>query len=184
MGLKIPQNQIVKSQYTSGGEYMFISTQKGYQGYYYELNGKLFAGKEFNANNPEITKIQSSNYNKLLGKASTYAYGKISGTKIINNIVNSLPNSNSPNLTDVVDASSGNMNDTLISLNTLPEKTKFYCSKTNVSPIIIKEIDEQNYTNLQKDPLYKTTYVGNYNNKFQSIDEAEKQLPGIKTFIG
>lgn len=164
MPLKIPQNQIVKSQYTSGGEYMFISTQNEYQGYYYELNGKIFAGKEFNTNNPEIVKIQSDSFNKLLGKASTYVYGKISGAKIKNSIVKSLPKSDNPNINDV--------------------GTKFYCSKVNISPILIKEIDEQTYINLQKDPLYKITYTGTYNDKFQSIDEAEKQLPGVKAFIG
>lgn len=184
MALKIPQNQIVKSQYTSGGEYMFVSTQNEYQGYYYELSGKLFAGKEFNTNNPEIAKIQSDKFNKLLGKASTYAYGKISGAKITNNTVKAQPNISNPSVTDVVDASTTNMNDTLISINTTPEKPKFYCSKINNSPILIKEIDEQTYINLQKDPLYKTTYVGDYNSKFQSVEDAEKQIPGLETFIG
>ena len=164
MGLKIPQNQIVQSKYTSGGEYMFVSTQNEYQGYYYDLNGKLFAGKEFNSNNPEIVRIQSSNFNKLLGKTSTYVYGRISGTKINTSVVNALPKSDNPNITDV--------------------GTKFYCSKINVSPILIKEIDEQTYENIQRDPIYRTTYVGTYNNKFQSTDEADKQLPGLKIFIG
>jgi len=164
MPLKIPQNQIIESKYTIGKEYMFVSTQNEYQGYYYELNGKLFAGKEFNPNNPEIIKIQSSRFNKLLSNLSTYTYGKLSGVNISSNIVNSLPKSDNPNASSI--------------------ETKFYCSKINVSPTIIKEISEDNYKTIQNDPIYKTTYVGIYNNKVQSIDDADKQIPGLKTFLG
>jgi hypothetical protein len=183
MGLKVPKNQIVTSKYTSGGEYVTDKEYKNYQGYYYELNNKVYVGKEFNTTASILLKANSPDVNKLITNPFTSIYGAISGIKIINSIVNSLPNSSSPNLTDVVDASSSNMNDTLISLNTPPEKTKFYCSKVNSSPILIKEIDKQNYTNLQNDPLYKTTFIGTYNNKNQTPDEAEKQLPGIKAFL-
>ena len=40
MGLRVPQNQIVESKYTSGNEYMFAKTYKEYKGYYYEMSGK------------------------------------------------------------------------------------------------------------------------------------------------
>ena len=87
MGLRIPQNQIVANKYTIGKEYMYKDTYREYQGYYYELNNKLFTGKEFNSNAPELILIPKNNnvpsgFNSLLTKASTYVYGRISKTKI------------------------------------------------------------------------------------------------------
>ena len=87
MAIRIPQNQIVTSKYTAGKEYMYKDTYREYQGYYYELNNKLFTGKEFNSNAPELILIPKNNnvlfgFNSLLTKASTYVYGKVSGTKI------------------------------------------------------------------------------------------------------
>ena len=76
VNVRIPQNQII-SKYTAGNEYMLTKTQNEYKGYYYELNNKTFAGKTFDPNNPEIVKIKSDKFNKLLSKASTYAYGAI-----------------------------------------------------------------------------------------------------------
>ena len=43
MGVRVPQNQIIESKYTSGNEYMFAKTYKEYKGYYYEMSGKQFA---------------------------------------------------------------------------------------------------------------------------------------------
>jgi len=164
MGLRIPQNQIIKSQYTAGGEYMFANTQNEYQGYYYELNGKKFAGKEFNINNPEIIRINPNNYNKLLGNASTYVYGTLSRIKISGtDRIFSLP-----------------VNNSNATLNT---KVDFYCCKINQNPLIIKAINEETYISLQKNTLYKTTYVGTYNNIYQSLEDAEKQIPGMISFL-
>jgi len=166
MALRIPQNKIVKSKYTTGKEYMFETTYREYQGYYYELNGKLFAGKEFNSNAPILIKINSDNVNKLLTNPQTYAYGRVSGTKVKTNKIVSLPQSDTSSLID----KGGEY------------FLQFYCSKINSN--IIKSIDEQTYVNLQSNPLYKTTYIGTYNNKNQIPDDAEKQLSGIKTFLG
>ena len=92
MGLRVPQNQIVTSKYTSGKEYIFNSTYREYIGYYYELNGKLFAGKEFSTTSPELIRINSNKVNNLLTHPSTYVYGKISGVKIPNIKITQLPN--------------------------------------------------------------------------------------------
>lgn len=165
MGLRIPQNQTVTSKYTSGKEYMFSSTYREYIGYYYELNGKLFAGKEFSTTAPELIRIDSSKVNNLLTSPSTYVYGKISSTKLPSLKIISLPSSNNNNLVD----KGGEY------------FLQFYCSKINSN--VIKSIDENTYVKLQNDPLYKTTFIGAYNNKNQTPDEAEKQLPGIKAFL-
>lgn len=166
MGLRIPQNQAVTSKYTSGKEYMFNSTYREYIGYYYELNQKLFAGKEFSTSAPEIIKIDSSKVNKLLTNPSTYTYGKISGIKMNDNNISTLPSS-----TDNIYDKGGE------------EFIRFFCQKENQTPILIKEISEDTYKSLQNNPLYKTTYIGNYNDSKHNIDDANKEMPGLKTFL-
>lgn len=155
MGIRIPQNQIVKSKYTAGKEYMFELTHKEYIGYYYELNNKTFAGKEFNSNSPLLVKIIPENINSLLTKASTYVYGRILKTKIVNTKITQLPND-------------------------LSRELNFYCKKINDTNI--KIISEESYLFLKLDPLYQTTYIGTYKGNYQSSEQAETQLPGIKNF--
>ena len=60
---------------------------------------------------------------------------------------------------------------------------KFFYQKINQSPIIIKEIDEDTYKALQNNPLYQTTFIGTYNNKTQTPEIAETQMPGINAFL-
>ena len=79
MSIRIPKNIIVESKYTIGNEYILLSSYQQYQGYYYEMNGKYFAGKEFDQNAPELQKILSSKSNNLLTLASTFLFGKLSG---------------------------------------------------------------------------------------------------------
>jgi hypothetical protein len=62
--------------------------------------------------------------------------------------------------------------------------TRFFYKKVNEQPIIIKEIDENTYKSLITNSLYQVTFIGTYQGKTQSIDEAERQLPGIKAFLG
>jgi len=54
MALRIPKNQIITGKYTLGKEYVILSSYAPYQGYYYNLNGRTFAGKEFDPKAPEI----------------------------------------------------------------------------------------------------------------------------------
>ena len=42
----IPASKIKKG-YTSGNEYVYPKTTKYYKGYYYTINGKSYAGKDF-----------------------------------------------------------------------------------------------------------------------------------------
>jgi hypothetical protein len=187
MGLRVPQSQIVTSKYTSGKEYIFNSTYREYIGYYYELNGKLFAGKEFSTVASELIKIDSNKVNNLLTHPSTYIYGKISGVKIPQNKITSFPLT-TPNANDFPQLLSENpgVNSKVASVVSLDpfsnNLVQFYCSKINSN--IIKLIDENIYVKLQNDPLYQTTFIGTYNNKTQTSEVAETQLPGINAFLG
>ncbi len=167
MGLRIPQNQIIPNKYTSGNEYMLKDTQIEYKGYYYEASGRIYAGKEFNINNPEIVRINQDNVNGLLGRASTYLYGVLSGIELPTSDIPSQPLSLGENLYD----REGNL------------FTKFFCKRRNSNPIVIKEIDEDTYISLQKNPLFETTYIGEYQGIFKSIEEAENEVKGIEQLL-
>jgi hypothetical protein len=165
MSIRIPSNQIVTSKYTAGSELLVESTNTVYVGYYYELNNNLYAGKSYNEKAPKLIKIKDRN--TLLGKNNSLAiFSLISG---ITSQTLQKPNPTS-----------------LPSIPPLIKETttvKFYCKKINIQPILIKEISEDNYKSLQLDPLYQTTYVGTYQGKFQSLDQANQQIPGLKSFV-
>jgi hypothetical protein len=137
MGLRIPQNIIVTSKYTSGKEYMFVSTYREYIGYYYEMNSKLFAGKEFNNNAPELISITSNQVNKLLTNPDTYIYGRVSGTKIAQATIES-----SVFVPTEEDYQRG-------------FKTRYFIKKLNTGSIFIKEVNKTTFEQIQSDPLYQ-----------------------------
>lgn len=167
MSIRIPKNIIVTSKYTSGREYMVISTYKEYKGYYYELNNRIFAGKEFSINAPELQKIEVSKINPLLTKASTYVYGLISNIQFLS----SKPTSKIYNPTEE------ELNRGFV--------TRYFSKKLNETPIIIKEIDENSYKELQQNYIYQVILI-----KWSTVSDneiiktqADKEMPGIKAFL-
>ena len=164
MSLKIPKNIIIESKYTQGKEYITIDTYKEYQGYYYELNDRVFAGKEFDVFAPELIRISSNKVNPLLTRLSTYVYGALSQKQndILSTVINVLSTDTNPN-TD----KSG--------------EDTYYTRKINEIPYSIKQITKETYTNTLKDPIYQSVIVkADYSN----IDQAEQQIPGLKAFLG
>ena len=162
MGLRIPLNQSVTSKYTTGGEYIIESTYNEYKGYYYELNGKIFAGKEFNVNAPILVKLEKDKLNPLLLNSSTFVYGKVSGV----NLNNQEPNSYYFN-SDTTD-------------NTL----RYFISKNTVKPLSIKEINIDTFEQFKNNVLYTSVsiyYQGGFND--EELNKAEQILPGIKTYL-
>jgi hypothetical protein len=171
MALKIPSNQI-KFNYTAGGEYIFKDTYRDYQGYYYETNGKAFAGKEFNQYAPELERVQikegnNRRFNPLLANAATFIYGKISKIVLPSDKINSIINKK-------------------YSESTNPT-VKFFAKKVNSNPILIKEIDKNEYDRLAKNPLYQVISIeypeGDYFVNPSTLDKAELEMPGIRSFI-
>jgi hypothetical protein len=59
--MKPPSNLIMPGKYTIGNEFVLANSGVDYQGYYYEFQGRLFAGKTFNILAPEIIKKESIN---------------------------------------------------------------------------------------------------------------------------
>lgn len=156
--MRVPKNIIQTGKYTSGGEFVEELSNKPYQGYYYELNGSLYTGKEYSVNAVKI--IKNQNQNQLYNNSNTAMFSFMSG---ITSQQLSVPSINS------------------ISANTT--STRFFAQKINVNPIIIKETDEKSYVSLQGTPLYKTTFIGSYNGVNQNVNQAEAQIPGLKTFL-
>jgi hypothetical protein len=156
--MRVPLNLIKTGKYTTGGEFVFKSTNASYKGYYYELNGSYFIGKEFKENADEIIKIKEAN--TLLSRASTFMYSYVSGITS-QQLARDPLKSIQPNMeTDVV-------------------PIRYFARKTNVIPINIKEISLETYDSVKNDPLYQTTFIS----KIQSIDKADTQMPGLKLFL-
>ena len=160
--MRIPKNIIETSKYTSGKEFVYKLTQTPYQGYYYVLNNLFYVGKEYNQDAPELIKITQSN--PLLYNSKTAIFSIISG---ISSQFLKIPKIKSIQ-TSVRDNS---------------VETRYFSQQINIQPIIIKEISKETYESIQEVSLYKTTFVGNYNGNIQTLDQADKQMPGLKSFL-
>jgi hypothetical protein len=161
--MKIPSNKIKTGKYTSGGEFVEEITNKPYQGYYYELNNSLYAGKEFKDDAPKIIKIQDANkmYYKNLDTATFSNLSGITSQQL-----------SSPKVTGIV--------------NTSGSPIRYFAKKLNNNPILIKEIDKDTYNSLQKDPIYQTIIINLPASDTPDpnvLDNANKQMPGLKPFI-
>jgi hypothetical protein len=155
--MRIPANIITENKYTIGKEFINRKTHKLYQGYYYELNNKFFAGKEFNTKAPEIIRITSSKFNPLLDNPKTAAYAKISKVRLDNQSPSSI-------------------------IYQYDSNARYFCYQ--IIDKIIKEINKETFNKFKINPLYLTamlSYTTGFNSK--ELDETEKQIPGIKAFV-
>ena len=169
MAVRIPTNQIVTSKYTVGKEYLVLSTHKEYQGYFYGLNNKFFAGKEFNINAPELIKMDSDKVNSLLMNPETSTYGELSKIKLDNTEVQHYNSQIEVERNEIV--------------------TQYFTRNiTQNNPVIIKQIDSETFNKLKTNPLYQTTSIDCYTgtDEFylkEDLDKAEKELPYITLFL-
>lgn len=164
MSLKLPSNQIIKSKYTSGKEYMFVNTYREYQGYFYELNGKTFAGKEFSSNAPELVKIVTKN-NTLLTNPLTVIYGNISKYNLTDSNIKSVPFSPTDE-----DFAKGFM-------------MRYFVKKMTENNNI-KEINVDTFNVVKNKPLYQTLEVKyNFNISEKELNELDKKMSGLKLYL-
>jgi hypothetical protein len=156
--MRIPKNIIKTGKYTSGGELVYKETQTSYKGYYYILSNRYFVGKEYVADAPELIKIQQSN--TLLFRPSTAIFSAVSGI--------TSKSLRSPKVSSIQPNIESN-----------PTPVRYFSQQINVKPITIKEISKETYDSLQGNSLYNTTFVG----PTQNIDQANQQMPGLKSFL-
>ena len=171
--MRVPKNIIQTGKYTSGNEFVEEKTNKPYQGYYYELNGLLYTGKEYSIDAVKIIKKQDQN--QLYNSSNTALFSLVSGItsqQLSTPPINSISDSKGDGLL------SNNQSTVFVTYT-----PKFYVQKINVNPIIIKEVDEKSYISVRGNPLYKTTFIGIYNNINQEPDQAEKRIPGLTAFL-
>lgn len=161
--MKIPSNIIVKNQYTIGDEFVDPTTNISYQGYYYELNGSFFQGKEFNPSSPKL--IRKTDENTLLNDPKTSTFSQVSGI--------TSQQLQPPPITTVP-----------ISIST-EYRTKFFIKQLNTDPPLIKRIDEETYKSLKASspPLYQVIFVGTFENQILTLEEANRQMPGLKNYL-
>lgn len=160
--MRIPSN-LIKYDYTIGGEFVYASNQKDYQGHYYFLGNKYYVGREFRVNAPELYKKTSPEYNTLLENPALKTYSLISGK------------------TSQTLASPKYIPIAKLDLDTDQEIIEtYYAKKINIIPPFIKQIDKKAYLDLQKDPFYQ---VVSLNSDYSNLEEAEKQMPGLKAFL-
>ena len=181
MALRVPKNKVKEGKYTSGGQFIEVNTNKIYKGYYCEFNNEFYIGKEFDIKSPKLTPVK--NANTLLNKGKSLAiFSTITG--ITSQALQSTPIPGVPFSPGINNAPGGGNipNIPAISKENIPPK--FYCKKTNNQPIIIKEINETTYKSFLTNPLYQTTFTGTYQGKNQTIEDAEKQMPGLVSFLG
>jgi len=159
--LRIPKNKIKTGLYTSGGEFLIAKTQQRYQGYYYELNGKFYAGEEYRENSFELIRATSDKINKLLTNPFTNLYGTLSGV-ILSNIQPKAIQFNQDNPRNVF---------------------RYFTKKTNEN--VIREIEEDNFNQIQNNPIYisLSLFFSDYGFNQNELDEAEKKMTGIKEYI-
>jgi hypothetical protein len=68
-----PKSEILKVDYTSGGEFLIRRTLKFYKGFYYSTNdGKFFSGKEYQSDTQEL--IYSLQTNNTSSKKDSYNF--------------------------------------------------------------------------------------------------------------
>lgn len=156
--MKIPANIIETGKYTVGGELVYKETQASYKGYYYILNKRYFVGKEYTSDAPELVKVEQSN--TLLYRPATAIFSAVSGITS-----KSLKSPKIPSLQPNIESN--------------PTPIRYFSQQVNVKPIIIKEISKETYDSLQGNSLFTTTFIG----PNQTIDQAEKQMPGLKAFL-
>lgn len=157
--MKIPSN-LITFNYTSGREYIYISNYRYYQGHYYELNSRYFAGKKYSSNAPELIKAGSPEVNSLLTRSSTYVYGVLSKKKI--------SDSGLPPAFLYKDESN----------------TRYFLSKVNTDPILIREVSKETFEKYRNNPFYKSVILNDTGGiDSNELSEAEKIIPGITTFV-
>lgn len=154
----IPSNTIQSGKYTSGNEFVYKKTNAPYQGYYYILNNLYYVGKKYDPKAPEIVPLSKAN--PLLSNPNTATYAYLSGT--------SLQSLQTPKIVSIQP-----------NIESSPVPVRYFCKQVT-KPLLIKETNKETYDNIKSNPMFQSTFIGNG----KTIDQAEKELPGLKTFLG
>jgi LAS superfamily LD-carboxypeptidase LdcB len=157
-------SNLIITKYTQGGEFIRADNYADYKGYYYELKGKNYIGKEYNISAIELLKPGTNQVNTLINNPSTAVYGVVSGQNIQQVNIVSIPFAATQE-----DINRG-------------YATRYFVKKANET--LIKETNQATYNQIKNDPLYQSVEV-QYDLQvgFRDYSSQETQLPGISAFI-
>jgi hypothetical protein len=164
--MRIPSNIIKTNLYTIGGEFLNKNTYEEYQGYYYEVSGRFYTGKEYNVNSIELLKKDSLKVNPLLSNPKTAVYGKLTKVNVQQSKPISIPFN--PTLNDFQQG----------------YQIRYFVKKINVYPIFIREVSQTDFFKLTNDPLYQVLEVKyDFDINDQQILALDRQMPGLGAYI-
>lgn len=157
--MKVPANIISENLYTIGKEFVFADSYKEYQGYYYEISDKFFAGREFNTNAPRLLKLNSDEINSLRLNPQTSTYASLKRTRIPSSKIPSIP----------LELTAG---------------IKYLAKQANLTPIRIIFTTEKTYLESAKHPEFIFTAISfEPEFGFKITDENRKAIPEIDIFL-
>jgi hypothetical protein len=181
MSVRNPRNQVKTNLSTQGGEFIYKSTGLDYVGYYYTINDKAYVGPVPLPNNLFLPIELDVNPNKLPEGADTnilHAVGNAAGffTQAYNFAKSNLETAGIIKDKDVTPKTVTNAQ--------LRVGLHYFIQNSTDQNKIIKETDLTSYNQLQKDPVYKTVSI-NFSSPDaeKQIEDGEKIIPGLKTFI-
>jgi len=170
---RIPKNRVKTGKYTHGNEYVIASSGLEYKGYYYEENGVAYAGKDSTVYSVKIL-LELAPVNFMADISSTTGFFTDAYNFAKSNLETAKTIAEKVFPAKPVQQSSNN------------PKTGTHNNIQKNNETIIREIDQADpmLSQFQKDPTYKVVSI-NFSSMDveQQITDAEKQIPGIRTFV-
>lgn len=158
---QIPKNRIKENQYTNGtgiGDNLslrFVVSRVPYIGFYNVINGsKYFTGKTYSTSSKPLEK-----YNIIQAASSVIA----SNGSIPTTVNALLPILNNPEIP-------------------FNQPVRYFYKELNQPQINIKEINQSAYNQLSTESNMNYQVIS-YNPLTQTVDEVNKQMPGLREFL-
>jgi hypothetical protein len=177
--MRIPANKIIPAQTTSGGEYMYSSTQQDYVGDYYQVGNQYYSGSTFSSDAAELLPQTNNNLNVLKSQASTYNFGQLNTNSSLNSLLSADQPQNTIYTITSNDVAQGYV-------------VRYFSQQTNITPQSIIEITETTYNTLQGNSLYLTVSLNYYllihdttpgNFLPNDLSMANTIIPGLMAFL-
>jgi hypothetical protein len=174
---RVPKNQIIEGLEAKEGEFVTANDGLPYSGKYHIISGIAYAG-ENERSFPTSIPLDQLEESSLAGIISAVGYATAAYAMVKSNI-NMAKQTIEKIIPKAAIESSGD-----------PRRGKStFTQKTNDSSKVIKEIKYSRLSaitveQLKKDPLYKIVEVDfDSTDKDKQIEEGEKIIPGLKTFV-
>jgi hypothetical protein len=178
---RVPKNQIIEGLEAKEGEFVTANDGLPYSGKYHIISGIAYAG-ENEKSFPTPIPLDQLEESSLAGIISAVGYATAAYAMVKSNI-----NMAKQTAEKIIPKSNIQPDDAEGSPSRTGKST--FTQKTNDSAKIIKEIKFSKLSSiiveqLKKDPLYKIVEINfDLSNVAQQIDEGDKIIPGLKSFI-